>query len=261
MRGRTRWLHTSGCLEQRVAPSTSVCLAPTPSFISSWLILHAWPRHTPAVHPSSGHPSVTVTIWNFSLTLQRGVSWGAALISHPWQSMTFWWDHEYPVMHCLRHSVLELCGWSSKQQFHFLPCWMTSNLWKRWRLSWWVGVLLPSNSTLVDEMGRVSSRGETQSPFPHTVMLSNLLKLLTDPSQPPVLILGNRATPPTKTKVVTPEDEDNVYRQVSSCWFAPFWSYYSSLPAPCSQVGPRHWNTACQTLSKNTFSSENIDSR
>lgn len=237
MRGRTPWLHTSGCLEQRVAsfhvfmPGSNPLFyqfVANPARLASPRSCYPPKLRTPLCHHNRD--------WNLSLALQRGVSWGAALISHPWQSMTFWWDHEYPVMHCLRHSVLELCGWSSKQQFYFLLCWLTSNLWTRWWPSRWVGVLLRSASSLVDEMGR----GETQSPFPHTVMLLGLLKLLTDPSQPPVLILGNRATPPSETNVATPEDEDSVYRQVLSCWFVPFWSYYSSFPVPFSQVGPRY---------------------
>lgn len=162
MRGRTPWLHTSGCPEQRVASFHVFMPGSNPlfyQFVANPARL-ASPHsccppklRTPLCHHSR--------VWNLSLALQRGVSWGAALISHPWQSMTFWWDHEYPVMHCLRHSVLELCGWSSKQQLYFLPCWMTSDLWTRWWPTGWVGVLLHSTSTLVDEMGR----GDTE-PLP-----------------------------------------------------------------------------------------------
>lgn len=38
--------------------------------------------------------------------------------------------------------ILELCGWSSKQQFYFLLSWMT--LWTRWWPNKWTGILLSS---------------------------------------------------------------------------------------------------------------------
>lgn len=89
------------------------------------ITLHLWmPDSNPAMWPappSSRCPPIVHNtplsqqrVWNLSLRLKRGVRWGAALVSHPWQGTASRWGHEHPVTHPLQHSMLELCGWSSK---------------------------------------------------------------------------------------------------------------------------------------------------
>lgn len=214
---------------------------PTASFFSSWLTLCAWPLHPPAVLPQlvtplshSKRAKLCEEERNLSLPLQRGVSWAAAFISHPWQGTASWRGREHPVTHPLQHSMLESCGWSS----------VTSYLagWPRLcgqgdGLISGLGFCFPQPLHWVSvppmKWEKFLSRGERQSPFPSTAMFLNLLKLPVEPSQPPILILGTQSSFPGKLEVAAPEDEDSLSNFCPYLWEGKTWVHLRYWKALC----------------------------